>query len=167
VLLCGGAVTAGALVVNNIASRAKDAVKPITNPTLPAVPTEAPDLPGLPTGLPTLPTDLPSLPTGLPNLPGGTGKKITVRYEVTGDGAAEILYTKKLGETPQRVDNAKLPWKITTKMEGTAFVSVTAVRMGTDAGSISCRAIVDGKEVARRTREGSYATVSCNQLIIE
>jgi hypothetical protein len=39
--------------------------------------------------------------------------------------------------------------------------------MGTDAGSISCRAIVNGKEVARRTREGSYATVSCNQLIIE
>jgi hypothetical protein len=167
VLLCGGAVTAGALVVNNIANRAEEAVKPITNPTLPAIPTEAPDLPGLPTGLPTLPTDLPSLPAGLPNLPGGTGTKITVRYEVTGDGPAEILYTKKLGETPERVDSAKLPWKITTKMEGTAFVSVTAVRLGTDAGSISCRALVDGKEVARRTHEGSYATVSCNQLIID
>ena len=159
VLLCGGAVTAGTLVVSNVADRAKEAVKPITDPTLPPIPTEAPDLPGLPTDLPTLPTDL-------PNLPGGTGKKITVRYEVTGDGPAEILYTKKLGETPHRVNNAKLPWKITTKMEGTAFVSVTAVRSGADSGSISCRATVDGEEVAQRTREGGYATVSCNKLII-
>jgi hypothetical protein len=162
VLLCGGAVTAATLAVNRAAERAQEAVKPITDPTLPAIPTKAPDLPGLP----TLPTDLPSLPTDLPNLPNGTGMKITVRYEVTGDGPVEILYTKRLGDTPQRVEKAKLPWKITTKMEGTAFVSVTAVRTGTDSGSISCRALVDGKEVARRTHEGRFATVSCSKLII-
>jgi hypothetical protein len=167
VLLCGGAVTAGVLVVNNVTDRAKDvadrakeASKPLTDPTLP---TEVPDIPGLPTDLPTLPTDLPDLP----NLPDGTGKKITVVYEVTGDGPAEIVYTEKLGGTPKRVSNAKLPWKITKTMQGTSFVSVTAVRSDAGSGSISCRATVDGKEVAQRTRKGEFATVSCIKFVIE
>ena len=163
VLLCGGTVTAGALIVDNVADRAKKAIEPITDPTLPTtvpqLPTEVPDLPGLPTGVPT---DLPDLP----DLPGNSGKKITVVYEVTGDGPAEIVYTEKLGDSPRRVGNAKLPWKITTTMEGSAFVSVTAIRMGVDAGTISCRATVDGEEVAQRTSEGAIATASCSKVII-
>jgi hypothetical protein len=162
VLLCGGAVTAGVLVVQNVTDRAKDAVEPILQPSLPAVPT---DVPNLPTGIPDLPTDLPDLPTGLPDLPGG-GKKITVVYEVTGDGPAEIVYTEKLGESPKRVSNAKLPWKITTSMQGATLVSVTAIRGSTDSGTITCRATVDGEEVAQRTREGSFATASCTKMIL-
>ena len=162
VLLCGGAATAGVLIVDNVADRAK-AIEPITDPALPTsvpeLPTEAPDLPGLPTGLPT---DLPDLP----NLTGNSGKKITVVYEVTGDGPAEIVYTEKLGDSPQRVGNAKLPWKITTTMEGSAFVSVTAIRTEVDAGTISCRATVDGEQVAQRTSEGTIATASCSKVII-
>jgi hypothetical protein len=164
VLLCGGAVTAGVLVVNNVTDRAKDladrakeATNPLTDPTLP---TEVPEIPGLP-------TDLPSLPSDLPKLPDGTGKKITVVYQVTGDGPAEIVYFEKLGDTPKRVSNAKLPWKVTVSMQGASLVSVTAVRSDTGSGSISCRATVDGKEVARRTRDGELATVSCNKLVYE
>jgi Mycobacterium membrane protein len=169
-LLCGGAVTAGVLVVNNVADRAKEAVKPITDPTVPTLPTDAPglptDLPGLPTDLPGLPTDLPSLPTDLPGIP-GSGKKITVEYEVTGDGPAEIVYTEKLGESPKRVSKAKLPWKKKVTMEGAALVSVAAVRSATDSGTISCRATVDGEEVAQRTREGTFATVSCVKMVLD
>ena len=161
-LLCGGAVTAGVLVVRNVTDRAKEAIEPIVDPTPPALPT---DLPTMPTNLPELPTDLPGLPTNLPQLP-DTGKKITVVYEVTGDGPAEIVYTEKLGDGPKRVSNVKLPWKITTTMQGAALVSVVAVRSATDNGEISCRATVDGEEVAQRTREGSFATASCTKMIL-
>ncbi|HET6531167.1 MAG TPA: MmpS family transport accessory protein [Actinoplanes sp.] len=159
-LLCGGAVTAGVLVVQNVTDRAKEAVEPILEPSLPTVPTELPDLPQIP----DLPTDLPDLPTNLPEL--DSGKKITVVYEVTGDGPAEIVYTEKLGESPKRVTNAKLPWKLTTSMQVATLVSVTAIRSSTDSGTISCRATVDGEEVAQRTREGTFATASCTKMIL-
>jgi hypothetical protein len=156
ILLCGGTVTAGVLVVKNVSNRAKEAVKPITDPQVPSLPTAVPDLPGLPTDLPTLPTDLPGL--------GGDGKTISVTYRVTGDGPAEIVYAEKLGATPKRVTKAKLPFKVTTTMDATAFVLVTAVR-GDGNGSISCTASVDGKEVAETTRQGAYASVTCSKLI--
>ena len=162
VLLCGGAVTAGTLVVNRVADRAKEAVEPITNPTLPTLPTDAP---GLPTEIPDLPTDLPSLPTDIPGLP-GSGKEITVEYEVTGDGPAEIVWTGKLGESPSRVSNAKLPWKMKVTAKGATLVSVTAVRNSAEGGTISCRATVDGKEVAQSSREGSFATASCLKMVL-
>ncbi|GAB1689349.1 MmpS family transport accessory protein [Krasilnikovia sp. M28-CT-15] len=161
-LLCGGAVTAGVLAVNRVADKAKDAVS-----DFPTFPTQVPDLPNvptdLPTDLPTLPTDL---PTDLPNLPGANGKEITVEYEVSGDGRADIIYTKKLGDTPERESNVKLPWHKKVTMKGSALVSVTAIRSSTDSGTISCRATVDGDEVAQRTREGRFATASCIKVII-
>ena len=143
------------MIVQNVADRAKEAVKPITDPSLPTLPTEVPNLP----------TDLPQLPTNLPDLP-DNGRKITVVYEVTGDGPAEIVYTETLGESPQRVSNAKLPWKLTTTMEGATLVSVTAIRSDADSGTISCRATVDGEEVARRSGEGAFATASCFTMIL-
>ncbi|MET0419180.1 MAG: MmpS family transport accessory protein [Actinoplanes sp.] len=164
VLLCGGVATAGVLAFNNVKDRTEEAIKPITDPTLPALPTDVPDLP---TDLPDLPTDLPTLPTDLPGLPGnGSGKKITVGYEVTGDGPAEIVYTEKLGETPKRISVDKLPWKFTTTMEGTVLIAVSAFRSSTDTGEISCRATVDGEEVAQKTREGSYASATCTKLVL-
>jgi hypothetical protein len=169
VLLCGGAVTAGVLVVNAVTDRAKEAVKPITDPTLPALPTEVPslptDLPNLPTDLPSLPTDLPGLPTDLPGLP-GSGKRFTVEYEVTGDGPAEIVWTEQLGEAPKRATVAKLPWTMKATTEGATLVSVTAVRSSPEPGTISCRATVDGEEVAQRTQEGSFATASCLKMVL-
>jgi hypothetical protein len=164
VLLCGGAATAGMLAFNKAKDRAEEAIKPITEPTLPTLPTEVPDLPGLPTGLPT---DLPTLPTDVPGLPGPdeTGKQITVGYEVTGDGPASIVYTEKLGDSPKRIDNATLPWTVEATMQGTTFVSVTAIRSGTGTGTISCRVTVDGKEVAHRTRKGTFATASCSKMV--
>jgi Mycobacterium membrane protein len=160
VLLCGGGVTAGVMVARVVADRAKEAVKPITEPTLPQLPTEAPDLPGLPTDIPTLPTDLPALP-------GATQRTITVTYEVTGDGPAEIGYVEKPGDTPKRISDAKLPWKLTTTMQSPAFVLVTAIRGDTGDGSISCRATVDGEEVAQSSRDGAFATVACSKFVLE
>jgi hypothetical protein len=159
VLLCGGAVTAGVMVVGAVTDRAKEAVKPITEPTLPQIPTEAPDLPGLPTDVPILPTDLPALP-------GTTGRTITVSYEVTGDGPVEIAYVHKPGE-PKRIADAKLPWRGTTTMGSPAFLMVTAVRADAGSGSISCRVKVDGEEVAQSTHDGGFATVACSKWVLE
>jgi hypothetical protein len=89
-----------------------------------------------------------------------------VVYEVTGDGPAEIVYTEKFGETPKRVSNAELPWKFTTTMEGSALIAVSAFRSSTESGEISCRATVDGQEVAQRTREGSYASATCTKMVL-
>jgi hypothetical protein len=51
-------------------------------------------------------------------------------------------------------------------MEGSTLIAVTAVRSSTENGEISCRATVDGEEVAQRTREGSYASATCTKLVL-
>lgn len=163
-LLCGGVATAGVILVNRATEKAQEIAEPIINPTLPELPTAGPDLPGLPTGFP----DLPGLPTGLPtDLPGiGEGTEMSVTYEVTGDGSAEIMYMESFGSTPKRVGNVKLPWKVTITMKGTALVSVMAIRTGIDNGSISCRASVDGEQVAEHSAEGAVATTNCYKLVV-
>ncbi|MBB2945434.1 hypothetical protein FB565_005167 [Actinoplanes lutulentus] len=172
-LLCGGVVTSGVLIVRSVTDKAKEVVEPIANPTLPEVPdlglpTDVPDL-GLPTDLPTvLPTGLPGLPTDLPDLPGvDENKEISVVYEITGDGPAEVLYTEQLGTAPKVVSGVKLPWKVSTTMKGVALISVSAQRTDGTEGDITCRATVDGKEVAKQTGSGPYATTTCNQLVFD
>ena len=177
-LLCGGVVTSGVLIYRNVAGEVKEAAGPILDPTpaptrptpTQAQPTELPDWPGLPTDLPGLPTALPGLPTDLPGLPTDLpgideGAEFEVTYEVTGDGPAEIFYTEQLGTTPKLVGDVKLPWKITTRMTGVAFVSVSARRLEGGPGNISCRATVDGKEVAKQTTDGERATTTCTKLV--
>jgi hypothetical protein len=164
-LLCGGVATAGVLVGRNVTDRAK-AVKPIIDR-----PTTAAGQPGGLTHAPTGAPNLPGLPTdsnGDPYLPDGSGgKTITVVYEVTGDGPADIVYTLKLGDAPKRVTHATLPWRVQTSMTGAAFVSVVAVRGEIGSGSISCRATVDGKEVAKHSHSGAFAVASCTKMILD
>jgi hypothetical protein len=155
-LLCGGVATAGVLIARNVADRAEKAVEPINQ-----LPTAVPEIPDLPTELP----DLPSLPAG----PGLDGRQISVTYEVSGEGqASQILYVEKLGEAPKRLENVDLPWKVTTRMETPALVSVVAMRIGDAEGTISCRALVDGAEVKQRTSSAStVATASCTHFAID
>jgi hypothetical protein len=148
-LLCGGVSTAGILIVHNVKAKAHEAVKPLTDPTFP----DDPDLPG--GGFPTeLPTD--------------TGKQIQVTYEVTGDGPAEIIYLPKLGASPAHTDNVKLPWRFTATMETPTLISVIAMRTGSDDGSITCRALVDGKEV-KTTSSGAngHATAASTYFALD
>lgn len=174
VLLCGGVITSGVLLVQRATEKVEEVAAPILQPTLPAVPTDAPGWPGfpgelpteLPTDLPGLPTDLPALPTDLPGLPGlDAGRKFTVTYEVKGDGPARIVYVERLRGTPKVLANVDLPWKVTTDMEGAAIVSIIAQRMGPGEGSITCRASVDGEEVVEQTTNGPVATTTCNKLV--
>ncbi|GAA4922607.1 hypothetical protein GCM10025331_01720 [Actinoplanes utahensis] len=157
-LLCGGVVVVGKILVDRTTEAAQDLTEPLVNPVTPALPTDAapdwPDLPGLPTDLPT-------------NIPGlGEGPEITVTYEVSGTGRVEILYLDKLNGTPKRVGNADLPWRITTKMKSPTLVSVVALRTGFTSGSVTCRASVNGKEVAEQTAEGEIATANCYNVFL-
>jgi hypothetical protein len=156
------------LLVNRATDKAQEAIDSL--PT--AVPTEdVPELPDLPTDLPTLPTlptdlptDLPELPTGIPNAP-GKGTALKVEYEVTGDGPVEIVYMDELGKDPKRVRNASLPWRKKLTLHGSALISVVAVRGSTSEGSVSCRATVDGQEVAQKTSTGTFITATCSKVI--
>ncbi len=164
-LLCGGVAVAGVLAVRNVVDRTKEAVRQI--PTVPPMPS----IPAVPTELPDLPTELPDLP-GLPgdddaDAPGApTGRTVTVVYEVTGDGAADISYTAELGKSLKRVKNAKLPWRTEVSVPGTTYISVIALRTGTTEGTIRCRATVDGKEVASREAQGTFAIATCSKLVV-
>ncbi|MFI6075944.1 MmpS family transport accessory protein [Actinoplanes sp. NPDC051343] len=141
-LLCGGVSTAGVLIVHNVKAKAHEAIKPLTDPTFPDVPDGG------------LPTD--------------TGKQIQVTYEVTGDGPAEIIYLPKLGADPTRADNVRLPWRFTATMETPTLISVIAMRTGSVDGSITCRALVDGKEV-KKTASGpnGFATAACTYFALD
>jgi len=158
-LLCGGVITTGVLITRNVADKTKQAVKPLTEPTWPT------DLPGLPTdvpGLPGLPSDLPTDGSGL------TGQTITVTYEVTGDGPAEIIYSEKLGAGPTRLDDVSLPWKFTTSMDTPTLISVIAIRSDTTEGQVTCRALVNGKEVKKTTSgTGAFSTAICTYFAID
>ncbi len=144
-LLCGGVVTTGVLLFRRASDKAKEATQQL--PT------------ALPTNVPTV------LPSELPNVPGlGDGAKITVKYEVSGDGPATVIYTEKLGGLPKTVTDVKLPWKLSVSMEGLSFVSVSALRTSLQDGSISCKATIDGKTVSEHTASGVGATATCNKV---
>lgn len=144
-LLCGGVVTAGVMLVQRATDKAKETAAKL--PT--ALPTKAPTV----------------LPSNLPNVPGLTdGQQVTVKYEVSGDGPATIIYTEKLGGLPKTVNDAKLPWRLTVTMEGLSFVSVSALRTSLTDGSISCKATIDGKTASEHTASGVGATATCNKV---
>lgn len=145
-LLCGGLATAGVLIARSVKDKADE--------TIGSLPTSVPEVPGLPTDLPT---------TGV-----GQGRPVTVTYEVTGDGPVSIVYIEKIGQSPKRLENVKLPWKLTVQAEVPALLSVVVVRLDTSEGSVSCRALADGKEVkTSKSGTGNFASTSCVQLVLE
>jgi hypothetical protein len=147
-LLCGGIATAGVLIAHNLVDKAREAASaPLDN-----LPTEVPTLPGQPTDLPT----------------DGTGRTISVTYEVSGDGPVEIVYLQKVGDAPVRLNDVKLPWKFSAEVQTPALLSVVVVRLGATDGTVKCRALIDGAEVKASTSGSSaFATVSCTHLALE
>lgn len=89
----------------------------------------------------------------------------TVTYQVTGTGkATSISYTKE-GFQMEQTSNARLPFSkdLTFKDDVTAFSGLSLVAQnGASSGDITCKILVDGKEVASSTSSGQYALVTCN-----
>ncbi|MEV6343410.1 MmpS family transport accessory protein [Actinoplanes sp. NPDC051851] len=142
-LLCGGIATTGVLLYQRTSDRVKQT-------------TEA-----IPTALPT------QLPTDVPNVPGLGDTEINVVYQVTGDGAASVVWTEKLNELPQQETRVELPWKKKITMSGAAVVSVSAIRHSLLDGSITCRVTIDGEIVSEDTASGPAATATCNKIVIK
>ncbi|HEU4424157.1 MAG TPA: MmpS family transport accessory protein, partial [Pilimelia sp.] len=147
VLLCGGAGVAGLLAFRN-------ASDDTASPNTPA--TAAPAPPAEPTTDPTAdPTETPAAGAGV------------VTYEVTGDGPATISYLRVGNRGTERVPNATLPWREELKTDQESFVvSVVATRSGPDRGDLSCRVLLDGKELVKRSSTGTFATVACIHLVV-
>jgi hypothetical protein len=142
-LLCGGTVTAGVLIFNAARNKAEDVVA--------GLPTAAPEVPAFPT----------DLPTGLPTYDPDDGTPVTVVYEVTGDGPVDLHYSDG-GGSSKREKGVKLPWRKEFTESGAVLASVMASRATfEEQGSLTCRATVDGVEVAKRTVEGKFLLVSC------
>jgi hypothetical protein len=150
-LLCAGGVTAVVLAVNKATDKAKEAINDL--------PTAPPDL-----NVPDVPTQL---PTDLPNVPGlpDQSATVTVEYEVTGDGPAQIFYVEEGGQSPKQLTNQQLPWTKTITVQGVGLISVVAGRLGFSDGDITCSIKVDGKEVASKSGTGNVATTECTKLL--
>lgn len=87
-----------------------------------------------------------------------------VMYEVTGPAkATNVTYTKE-GFQMEQVANPTLPFRkeltFTDTVTGFSGLSLVA-QNGQASGDITCRILVDGKEVANSTSSGAYAVVSC------
>jgi len=139
-LVCGGAATAGVLMVTN---RDDDPV--VTQPTSPPEPSSAPDGDeNQPDGQDDVPT---SAPTGVPGLPGIAGK--TVVYEVTGSGRADITYVDDVSGETKELRRQKLPWRLEfTSSPSSILLTVTATASDGDNEDVGCRITVDGRESA-------------------
>lgn len=89
----------------------------------------------------------------------GISKRIT--YEVWGNGShADIDYLDR-DATPQRVDDAALPWTLTLETNGRSVLP-NIVAQG-DGNSLGCRITVDGDIKDERTSDGAPAQVFCLQ----
>jgi Cell division protein len=88
----------------------------------------------------------------------------TVVYEVTGEGTADIMYSDANAGLPQEND-VSLPWtKELTVPASVLVLSLTATRADTTgqaSGEITCRIVVDGKEVIKNSASGPFAIASC------
>ena len=83
-----------------------------------------------------------------------------VTYQITGpEGAVATINYLDLDSTPQRVDDARLPWSITLKTTKPS-ASATIIAQG-DGDQIGCRVSVDDEVRDERSSTGINAQVSC------
>jgi hypothetical protein len=99
-----------------------------------------------------------ALATGCGSGSGIFGEIHTVSVEVNGAGqASEVKY--KLTTTEDTERNVALPWKKDTRSE---FAPVSVAASGANGAPVTCRIVVDGKEVARATSTGT-APATCSK----
>ncbi|BBY47266.1 siderophore export accessory protein MmpS5 [Mycolicibacterium arabiense] len=83
-----------------------------------------------------------------------------VTYEIFGmAGAVATINYLDLDATPQRVDDASLPWTITLRTTKPS-ASATIIAQG-DGDSIGCRVVVDDEVRDEQSSTGVNAQVSC------
>ncbi|MER5701338.1 MmpS family transport accessory protein [Micromonospora sp. NPDC002296] len=102
----------------------------------------------------TEPADPPTFPADPPTFPADPSKKpvtrptagpapVTVVYEVTGSGRADVAYFDADSDLIH-VDGAKLPWRTTIRTNGQSRVMVEATRPYDESEPLTCRLSVTG-----------------------
>ncbi|TXG90550.1 hypothetical protein DW322_10340 [Rhodococcus rhodnii] len=91
-----------------------------------------------------------------------SNRSVSVTYQVEGTGTgATVTYSGTNLDMAQET-NATLPWSRDVDIDGLGkFVTMTASN-GSDGGSITCRILADGNQIAEQTSSGPYANVSCS-----
>ncbi|MEU8639575.1 MmpS family transport accessory protein [Amycolatopsis sp. NPDC048633] len=86
----------------------------------------------------------------------------TITYSVTGDSkTADVDYsTFEPADSVKSETGAAVPWTKTVEATG-LFIGAFTVTTGEDGGSVTCKVVVDGKEVKTATASGEYAVASC------
>ena len=91
----------------------------------------------------------------------------TVTYQVSGPTrAGNVTYTEE-GFQMEQASQVTLPWSkdLTFKDDVSKFSGLSLVaQKGGGSGDITCRILVDGKEIASSTSSGAYAVVTCNGI---
>jgi hypothetical protein len=95
---------------------------------------------------------------------GSSSEERTIRYELTGTGnASTVAYSSDGSGSQSQEASAKLPWSKEIKLpRGKIGVPVITAQRGSGNGDITCRILVDGKEVKKATSSGQYAVVTCS-----
>jgi hypothetical protein len=140
VLLCGVCGVAGFLLSRGT-SGGKQAAAPATQaPASPAKASQAPVAAG------------PASP--------GRGAH-TVVYELTGNtDTALVTYAVNIGASPEEVD---LPWRKQVTVDNHSFL-VTVLAVHLRGGPLTCRILVDGREIAKNTSDNA---VTCTHLVVD
>jgi hypothetical protein len=100
-----------------------------------------------------------SSPRPAPSPTAAQGKH-TIVYEVSGDGSAIVTYLAPGGPKP---DQVSLPWRQELTVDrGSFLATVFAFRF--EGGTIECRVLVDGQEVAK---DSSDNEVTCTHVIAD
>ena len=86
----------------------------------------------------------------------------TITYSVTGDAkTADIDYsTFDQAASVGSETGAVVPWTKTVEATG-LFVGAFTATTGEEGGSVTCKVVVDGKEVKTATAAGEFAVASC------
>jgi MmpS family membrane protein len=89
-------------------------------------------------------------------------QKHTIVYSVTGDAkTADIDYsTFEQAAAVKSETGAAVPWTKTVEATG-VYIGAFTVTTGEQGGSVTCKVVVDGKEVKTATAAGEYAVASC------
>jgi len=97
---------------------------------------------------------------------GDSDKKLTsgqVTYVVEGTATKANVNYSKDGGSQEQVADVTLPFeKILEVKYGTPLV-IIAQNLN-DSGTITCRILVDGKEIQSATSEGGFVAVSCSGM---
>ncbi|WFE51802.1 MULTISPECIES: MmpS family transport accessory protein [unclassified Micromonospora] len=127
-----------------------------------AAPTTSAPIPGRPSSAPRIPSPASPTPSKQPiTRPTSGPAPVTVVYEVTGSGEADIAYYDAESDL-MHVDGATLPWRTTIRTNGKTRVMVEAT--GPDinnATPIDCTVTITGVGKPVVIKEQGYYAISC------